>query len=390
MMIRRLSSKALATVLAAALTAVAGPLAGQDAPPPSPLANLVIAGYGGMSYEAGLTSEFDNDFTASVSPVILYSMGDDLLFETELEFGLSGDLTTTTLEYAQIDYLGFDRVQLIGGKFLIPFGLFSERIHPTWINKLPTSPLLFGHAHGGVAEGSLLPILSDAGVMGRLNQPIAESWNLDLTLFVTQGPRLMTEEEGEGGAHGHSVLSTDLAMVPGHGQESVGEFDIPNVGFGVSFSDNNKNKMLGGRLGFVRAPTFEAHLSGFHAMYDEESFLDYSGLGVSVESRTRGFELRGEGAFTWQEFATAEGTFETLKSPGYYLQASRRIESFEPVIRWSHLPDATVNGEVARLGTEELMIGVNYWLAPSVPVKIAYGVHPDADDQIHLAWAFGF
>jgi hypothetical protein len=125
-------------------------------------------------------------------------------------------------------------------------------------------------------------------------------------------------------------------------------------------------------------------------MYDEGSFLDYSGLAFSVESRTRGFELRGEGAFTWQEFETADGGFETVESPGYYVQASRRIEAFEPVVRWSQLLDARVRDQTARPGTRELMLGVNYWLAPSVPVKIAYGVHPDADDQLHLAWAFGF
>lgn len=389
MKIQRSAWRALSGAAAVAVLAAAAPLAAQEAPPPSPIANLVIAGYGGMAYDANLNDEFGNDFTASVSPVILYSMGDDLLFETELEFGLSGDLTTTTLEYAQIDYLGFDRVQIIGGKFLLPFGLFSERIHPTWVNKLPTAPLLFGHAHGGVAEEALLPVLSDAGIMARFNQPAGQLWNLDLTLFVTQGPRLMSEEESSG-EHAHSVVAPSLSAVPGHGPEEVGDFHIPSVGFGVSFSDNNKNKMLGGRLGIVRAPTFEAYVSGFHAMYDQESFLDYSGVALSVESRVRGFELRGEAAVTWQEFGAAEEGFQTLESPGYYLQASRRIESFEPVVRWSQLLDAEVDGQTARLGQKELMLGVNYWLAPSVPVKVAYGVHPDADDQLHLAWAFGF
>ena len=69
---------------------------------------LVLAGYGSAGYEAATSSEFPNDFTVSVSPVILYTMGRDIVFETELEFGLSGTQTTTALEYAQIDYLGFE------------------------------------------------------------------------------------------------------------------------------------------------------------------------------------------------------------------------------------------------------------------------------------------
>ncbi len=126
---------------------LAAPLVGQNQ------SGFVIAGYGSTTYEGVTQGVYRNDFSASVSPVLLYSKGTDILFEAELEFGLTGDATSTTLEYAQIDYLGFENVQFIAGKFLLPFGVFGERIHPTWINKLPTMPIVFGHAHGGVAGG---------------------------------------------------------------------------------------------------------------------------------------------------------------------------------------------------------------------------------------------
>lgn len=138
----------------------------------NPLSNFVLTGYGTTTYAANLNSDFGNDFGASISPVLLFSVSEDVLFESEFEFGLSGAATTTTLEYAQIDYLGFEKVQIIAGKFLVPFGLFGERIHPSWVNKLPSSPLLFGHGHGGVAEGALLPVLSDAGAMVRFNSTL--------------------------------------------------------------------------------------------------------------------------------------------------------------------------------------------------------------------------
>ena len=100
---------------------------------------FVLSGYGDATYEAAATSDYPNDFSASVSPIFLYTMGGNILFEAELEFGLSGAATTTGLGYAQIDYLGFESVQIIAGKFLLPFGIFGERQHPTWINKLPTA-----------------------------------------------------------------------------------------------------------------------------------------------------------------------------------------------------------------------------------------------------------
>lgn len=384
-----------AVALTAAFLLATGSGAAAQEADPSPFANFVLAGYGGTTYEAGLGSDFQNDFSASVSPVLLYSMGEDLLFEAELEFGLSGELTTTTLEYAQVDYLGFERVQVTAGKFLLPFGLFGERYHPTWVNELPSAPLLFGHAHGGVAEEALMPILSDAGAMVRYNHPLGGgASNLDLSLYVTQGPRLVTASDEEGGdGHAHDIVPGEAAGHPvqlSPAQSAQSPFEIPQVGFGVAFADNNQNKMLGGRLGWVNGGSFEIHLSGFHAMYDPDDFLDYSGAALSFDTRRGAWELRGEGVFLRQEFQTVGGTFETLETPGYYVQLSRRAGAFEPVVRWSQLLDGEVDGVTARPGIEELALGVNYWLTPTVPLKVAYDVNPDGDDGMMVQWAFGF
>ncbi|NIP80578.1 MAG: hypothetical protein GWM90_15695, partial [Gemmatimonadetes bacterium] len=110
--------------LAGALALAAAPLTAQQ----SPLANFVLAGYGSAEYIAGM-DDFQSSFEASVSPVILYRMGDDLLFETELELEVEGASTNTALEYAQVDYLGFERLVFSVGKFLLPFGVFGERLH---------------------------------------------------------------------------------------------------------------------------------------------------------------------------------------------------------------------------------------------------------------------
>src|SRR5680860_89684 len=142
----------------------------QEQAAPSPLANFVLTGYGSTQYVTSIgdglaLDELDNNFGVSVSPVLLFQMGDDILFESELEFGLSGEQTTTTLEYAQVNYLVLERFVITAGKFLMHFGVFSERLHPSWINKMANAPILYGHAHGGVADESLLPMLADAGVM---------------------------------------------------------------------------------------------------------------------------------------------------------------------------------------------------------------------------------
>jgi hypothetical protein len=161
------------------------------------------------------------------------------------------------------------------------------------------------------------------------------------------------------------------------------------VAFGTSFGDNNTNKMFGGRIGVVRGPSFEAYVSGFHAMYDEGDYLDYVGGALSVELRRGSFELRGEGVATLQE-VEFETEFRDLKRQGIYVQASNRFDQWEPVARYGWLSDARVAGTTTREAHQELALGLVRWLQPSVPIKLAYEFHEGLDDRLTLQWAYGF
>lgn len=384
------STNRLAAVGAAlAVLALASPTHGQDL-------SAVLAGYGSANYRAVMADgETPNDFSASISPILLFQAGDNLLFESEMEFELEGDATEVALEYAQVDYLGFDRFQITAGKFLLPFGVFSERLHPTWINKMPSAPPIYGHAHGGVAEGAVLPVLSDAGLMVRYAQPVGGIWKLNVSAWVSQGPR--TVDPAAAGDDGHDDVHS---LVPADGDDDHGEhgdepaaasaFDIPDVAFGTSFGDNNTNKMLGARVGLVRGGGFEAYVSGFHAMIDPDDFLDLTGFNVAAEYRRGVFEMRGEAVLTRQEFVREETSYETVEKKGFYLQAARRFGAFEPVVRYAKILDAEVDGVTAEEGFDRIGLGLDYWLTPSVPVKAAYEIDPDGDDRVLLQWAFGF
>lgn len=391
-MTRKLDKLLTGVLAGALLTSLAATGAAQTAPP---LSGFVLSGYGSTNYGAALTDDIRNNFSASISPIILYSLSDNFLFEAEFEFELEeGGATETALEYAQIDFLGFGNVQLVAGKFLLPYGLFSERLHPSWINKMPSMPLLYGHAHGGVAEGSLLPVLSDVGAMGRLFQGLGETWSLDLSVYISQGPKLVVEsDEGVVADDGHThdlnpALSTSPVVSAALAADLTG-LVIPDVAFGTNISDNNKNKMLGARLGIVQGAGFEAYVSGFHAMYDDEDFLDLYGGNFALELRRGQVELRGEAAILWQELQT-ETAYPTLRSPGYYIQASRRFGPFEPVVRWSQLLDGRVEGTTVREGDRQIAFGLDYWINPSVPVKAALEVNMEREERLLLQWAIGF
>jgi hypothetical protein len=388
MSISRIVAKRFALPLVTALLLLpAGTLSAQQQ---SPLSRFLVSGYASANYNVPAEGDARNNFSASFSPIFLFELSPDFLFEAELEFGLEEGGTTTTLEYAQVDYLGFENVLLVAGKFLLPFGVFSERLHPTWINKMPSMPLLYGHAHGGVAEGVLTPILSDVGVMARYAGSLGDVWGLDFSFYVAQGPSQAEHDEDGGDDHAHSIAPASVAAAA-NGQDITYPYasEIPGIAFGTNFSDNNDNKMLGARLGVVKGPDFEAYVSGFHSMYDDEDYLDLVGANVAAEVRKGGFEFRGEGAMLWQEFEVAN-EFPTLRSPAYYVQTSRRIGDFEPVVRWSHLLEAKVEDEVARDHRRQFAFGINYWMRPSVPLKLAYEIELDGADRFLVQWAYGF
>lgn len=384
--------KRTATILVAAGLLVGGGVApgvAQDGPP---LSNFVLTGNGTASYGSvfsGGPDEFQNDFRATLAPILLYDMPGDLLFEAHLSYELEAGGTSTALEYAQVDYQGFENVQITAGKFLLPFGLFGERYHAAWINKLPSMPLLYGHAHGGVPDRALLPVLSDVGVMGRVTGSLSDSWAVNVSAWVSQGP---SQVDGEGDDHAHaSRVASVIQAAPGHGsgQTSAGAFDVPAVAYGANFSDNNDNKMVGARLGLVRGGAFEVYLSGYHAMYNAGDYLDTYGTNLAVAWRPAGFEIRGAGTALWQEFQH-ETSFETVRKPGYYVQASRRFGAFEPVVRWSHLLEPEVDGATAGEADEELDLGLNYWLSSSSVIKPAVAINPDGDERLVVQMAVGF
>jgi len=118
----------------------------------------LFSGYAFAGYE-DRTGE-SGSFNAGFNPIFLWKPADRLFFEGELELELSDGETELSLEYAHLNYSLNDYVTLGAGKFLSPFGIFRERLHPAWINKLPDAPLAYGH------DGIIPPTILGAQIRG--------------------------------------------------------------------------------------------------------------------------------------------------------------------------------------------------------------------------------
>ena len=83
-----------------------------------------------------------------------------------------------------MSYFVNDYLTLVAGKFILPFNVYSERLHPTWIDKLPRRPLIYTNL--------LDHALSDVGIQlrGGASLPFSEGSKINYAFYIVNGPRL--------------------------------------------------------------------------------------------------------------------------------------------------------------------------------------------------------
>jgi hypothetical protein len=369
------------------------PLLGQDSARPRPSHSFVLSGYGTAGWIDDRAAS--NGFFTNVNPILLFRMTDRLFAESEIEFEFDDGATNAVLEYASVHYLANDRLTITGGKFLVPFGVFAQRVHPSWINRFNSLPPLYG-GHGGVAGVEpLLPVLSDIGAMVSFVAPLgAVGRSVTVAAFLTNGPEP---------ARGHGAEADPVEPEAAALRSEEEAHGRPELAFGATGTDNNGTKMVGGRLGLVLAPTFEVDVSALWSRYGrgEETGAPLPFVGVNLAAEYRPsprLELRSEWMWLRIDVEAIEdgvGHVETIPQVGGYVQAAYRAGPWEPVTRL-----ALVDQRQGR-GNDRLTqygLGLNYWLSPSVALMAAVEINRDAlldgadlkNDRVLLHWAFGF
>ncbi len=142
---------------------------------------------------------------------------------------------------------------------------------------------------------------------------------------------------------------------------------------------------------------------------DKESLEAIHGVSTG---RTKGpggrFNLLGSDFWYWNDGLELRGEYvrlsrksdDRLDKWGYYLQAAYRMSyyltkpmgwsgvvgRFEPVIRWGQTKGFNPDNR------DQLALGLNYWLYPSVPLKFTYEFNQGKvkNDRLFLQLAYGF
>jgi hypothetical protein len=123
---------------------------------------------GGMGYVENITGGVPT-LLPQINPVLLLPLGSHVLVESRIgftgdfnrEFQTHGPFTGKvfkSVDYAQADWLANTHVMATAGKYLLPFGLYNERLGVLWIRNLQDAPITstIGTAGGGAGDGVML------------------------------------------------------------------------------------------------------------------------------------------------------------------------------------------------------------------------------------------
>lgn len=355
---------------------------------------FMIRGYGhtGLNFMNDRDEKESSYVGSAFAPIFLFKHSDKLMFEAELEFGLENNELEIGLEYADAMYVLNKHMTVRGGKFLLPFGTFMERLHPAWINRLPTRPLGFGH--DGIAPASGIGVeLRGAFDLG--------GPSLNYSVYSTNGPRLKdgSEEPEEAGM---------LAF--------------------VNYEDNNTSKAFGGRFGllpFADSST-EIGFSAYSTSGTGERDSEYEDVGAFLYALDFAFvkqipaisgivDIKSQYNSSNVDTATyievlEDGSEEVYsfdnQSNSFYGQLSYRptmadldfLKQLELVGRYSNFN--APQGAKWEEKTTQYAFGLNYWLTWGSVVKISYqtteteGGHDGNGitntEGFFVHWAIGF
>lgn len=325
-----------------------------------------IGGYADVMYNNLSRQNLDNPSrhsfgTQRMVPFIYADITDHIKFATEIEIERGGPNApqggdgSMQIEFAQLDYLIHEAVNLRAGILLMPVGKFNL-LHDSPLNDLVDRPMV---------SRIIIPSTwfeAGAGIYGTL-YPSSRS-KLDYEVYAVNG---MSQTAGG---------ITDLGTRNARGSVS---------------RDRDDSKAVVGRVAFSPMLGIEVAGSGYHGQYKQAAgaiaagYLDIFAIDWTLQ---RGpFELIGEAAWSRISNNNATGVAGSGIGPagmqGYYIQGNYHFmpeflkkwapshftdaSTFTAVVRWEHVDTDTDNRTRTVANTfgnrrelERLTLGINF------------------------------
>ena len=339
---------------------------------------FVLTGY--MSSGIKFTKKASS-FGANFSPILLWKPHERLIVEAELETELEGTETKINLEYIDASYFLNKYVTIRAGKFLSPFGIYQDRLHPQWINKLPSTPLGFNH------DASPIGPTTEVGVDVRGNVPLGSA-KMNYSFYLSNGPSLNTS-------------SSEIS--------EIGQLNYSSA------EDNNKNKSFGGRVGLLPFSNSSVEIGGsfqvgnvgekgteYEKIKAKQYALDFTYVNsldflkgmIDVKAQWNWVNVDQANYISLKDSTTF--TFNNKRDAAFVQAAyrpsmtqSKFLKKTELVFRYSGLNMQTGEVDPAKIILNQYTYGINYWYSWRTALKFAYQSQKD-NNAFYVQLAVGF
>jgi hypothetical protein len=325
----------------------------------------VVIGYAYSDFVYAPNATIKSNFSRiGYSPTMIWKLGDKLFFESQVEFFTDSGTVKTQVEYSKLSYIYNKYITIGMGKILTPFGMYTERFEAPFIERMPNAPLGFKHIEGFPSVG---PTGSELGVDIRGGFQAGDA-KMNYVVYVANGARINNGEEEK---------------------KLAGSVDYEN------YFDNNNNKSIGGRIGYLPFSNSSLELG---ASYNTSKVGDVNSEFKDVVANAYGADFSYHRAIQpiktlinvkGQMNYLSVGEAEFLNEAGekyhfennsyiYYVRLSARpalvrnryIKRIELLGRYnfSHMAEKALWGGT----TTRLDLGFSYWLSLRTGLRVAY------------------
>lgn len=316
------------------------------------------------------------------NPILLWQPHKNILIEAEMETEIEGSETKIDMGYANASFFLNKYLTVRTGKFISPFGIFQDRLHPSWINKLPTVPVGTGEDELGVGP------TSEIGIDFRGGIPLGSA-KMNYSIFFANGAQLVTDpaEPGKQGTLTYGNAETVNKKLTGGGR--VGFLPLSNSSLEVGFSYRNGNvgdknsayKSIGSQM-YALDLTYVKQLDFIKGMFDVKA--QWNKVNVDKADYTDPDDPTGNTLYT---FENKRSSFFTQAAYRPSMSQSKFLKKTELVFRY-----AGFNPPTGAKGLEEIKqytYGINYWFTWRTAFKAAYQSQKD-NNAFFLQVAVGF
>ncbi len=337
---------------------------------------FVITGYTTAGAKFAKDDTKFNGF--SLNPILLWKPSEKIFVEAELETELEGNKTVINLEYANVSYFLNKYITFRAGKFLSPFGIYQDRLHPAWINKLPTAPL--GYGHDGIGPSAELGFDIRGGI------PLGSA-KMNYSVYVSNGPNLVIDEPGEEGIlsyenaddnNNNKTFGGRIGLLPfsNSSLEVGGSWQLAKPGDKGSVYENLKTQQYALDLTYVKQLDFIKGLFDVKAQWnwvnvDKANYIDSDD---PTGNTTYTYDNKRNSVF-------AQAAYRPSMAPGKFLKKT------ELVFRYSGFNPPAGSKEPDKI--KQYTYGLNYWINWRTAVKLAYQNQKN-DNAFLVQFAVGF